>query len=73
MSHGVDADPVFSPSGPIENEFILTYMQLLCDVRECWCNSKKTLIFPPCVLRKTRNKRTYAETKSLIKGRLAAR
>ena len=65
--------PLYTPpSGPIENEFILTYTQLLCDIRERRCNSKKTLNFAPCILRKARNKKAYAKTKPLIKGQLAA-
>ena len=50
--------PLYSPpSGPIENEFTLTYTQLLCDVRERRCNSEKALIFAPCILQKVRNKK----------------
>ena len=65
--------PLYTPpGGPIETEFLLLYTQLLADVRERRCNSEKALIFAPCILRKARNKKTFAETKPLIKGRMAA-
>ena len=33
---------------------------------------EKDLVFAPCILQKVRNKKTYAKTKPLIKGRLDA-
>ena len=60
--------PLYSPpSGPIKNQLILTYTQLLFDNRERRCNSEKALIFASFILRKAHNKTTYVETKPFIK------
>ena len=51
-------------------DFLLTLTKLLQDVRERKCNSEKALLFAPCILGKTPGKKTFAETKPLIRGRL---
>ena len=64
--------PLWEVPSTVETEFLLTFAQLLQDVRERKCNSEKALIFAPCILRKTRNKKLYSETKPLIRGSLEA-
>ena len=56
----------------VETDFLQTLTKLLQDIRERKCNSEKALLFAPCILRKTRGKKTFAETKPLIRGRLEA-
>ena len=64
--------PLWEVPSTVETDFLLTLAKLLQDVRERKCNSEKALLFAPCILRKTRGKKTFAETKPLIRGRLEA-
>ena len=64
--------PLWDLPSTVGTDFLLTLTQLLQDTRERKCNSKKLTIFAPCILRKTRGKKTFAETKPLIRGRLEA-
>ena len=64
--------PLCDVPSTVEINSLPTYTQLLQDVQKKKYNSEKLLIFAPCILRKTQNKKSFSETKPLIRRRLEA-
>ena len=57
--------PLWEVPSIVEGDFLLIFTQLLQDVRERKCNSKKALLFAPCILHKTRGKKHLGGNKTV--------